>query len=203
MFVFRIKAVLIASFVCAAIGYVTKDISSPTFHVRSSKGGNEINITRVRLSDEEIVEVYDEIQGVWGTVCNYRGRFHEYAAKAVCSMLGYSKPDPLILDPVNSRAHDSWPVLIRTMHNCRNEQDLNDCLLNLYPEPKCDHSNDAALRCNPLDLKDAQEGQLRIYQKGVATPPQEGYLQIYHDDEWGKICNVGVMPYEMGSYAFR
>ncbi|CAL8258546.1 unnamed protein product [Lota lota] len=121
------------------------------------------------------VEVFHE--GHWGSVCD--DQWDDVDAEVVCRQLGLGG-----VPKAWSWAHfgqGSGPVFLDGVHCTGNELSLEDCDHNGWSQHNCDHMEDAGVSCNPYT-----DGVVRLV---GGDSPWEGRLEVYHQGEWGTVCD--------------
>ncbi|XP_033747656.1 deleted in malignant brain tumors 1 protein-like [Pecten maximus] len=125
------------------------------------------------------VEIYHD--GQWGTICD--DNFHVNEARAVCEALGYvngapfkknhfgTGTEPIFVDDLNCSQSDSGIHSLQLGHTL--------CFFKGWNVSDCDHG-DAGVLCS------GEHGRVRLV-NGIT--PNEGRVEIYHDEEWGTICD--------------
>ncbi|KAM9803897.1 neurotrypsin [Neosynchiropus ocellatus] len=121
------------------------------------------------------VEVYHA--GRWGTICG--DGWDDTDAEVVCRQLGLGG------------AARSWklahfgsgtgPIFLSGVRCSGNELSLEDCPRDKWQQQDCDHSEDVGVSCNPYT-----DGSVRLV---GANAPWEGRLEVYHQGEWGSVCD--------------
>ncbi|XP_071505116.1 scavenger receptor cysteine-rich domain superfamily protein-like [Diadema antillarum] len=144
--------------------------------VRCSVTDNEGNLRLVDgLSDEEgRVEIYHDDE--WGTVCDDQWGYDE--AKVVCSQLGF----PGVDDSYVSFGSGTGTIHLDDVSCLGSESRLADCTHRGWGSNNCQHTEDVGVRCSYRN----NEGNLRLVD-GLSD--EEGRVEIYHDDEWGTVCD--------------
>ncbi|VDI54376.1 cubilin [Mytilus galloprovincialis] len=136
-------------------------------------------ICEVRLVGSESgkgrLEIYhDEI---WGTVCN--DNFEAQDAQVACMALGFSSYGP----PYTAGdGPDSNPIWLDDVACDGDELSLTDCMHTEWGQHNCVHGEDVGIDCRGVRL--------------VGPDVDRGRLEIYHDGQWGTICNNDFGPNE-------
>ncbi|XP_071486134.1 scavenger receptor cysteine-rich domain superfamily protein-like [Diadema antillarum] len=138
----------------------------------------------IRLTDSTTVprngrlEIYHG--NSWGTVCG--DGWHQTDSQVACRQLGF-------LDAYDATEIDAPRGFIGPVHlsdvNCTGDEvALSHCPHGGLGENECRHARDIWLSC----LRDyyAHDGDVRIVD---GEKPWAGRLQIFHDQQWGTVCN--------------
>eukprot|EP00057_Strongylocentrotus_purpuratus_P033504 XP_791643.3 PREDICTED: deleted in malignant brain tumors 1 protein [Strongylocentrotus purpuratus] len=126
------------------------------------------------------VEIYNNNQ--WGIICN-RSSWGATEATAVCRQLGLYQNDS---GSVPFGTADDWiggPIHSTGVFCSGTESRLDECR----------SSNDGSDNCDPSDVAGARcisslEGAVRLV---AGSSPDEGRVEIFHDDQWGTVCDRG------------
>ncbi|XP_071836934.1 scavenger receptor cysteine-rich domain-containing protein DMBT1-like [Apostichopus japonicus] len=116
------------------------------------------------------VEVYHD--GQWGTICD--DGWDDNDALVICRQLGYGDVGTGWQSAKYGRGSD--PIWLDDIACSGSEMQIEDCGSIAWGEHNCGHSQDASVHC----------GTVRLV--GGAFP-QEGRIEVYHDDQWGTICD--------------
>ncbi|XP_076082552.1 scavenger receptor cysteine-rich domain superfamily protein-like [Mytilus galloprovincialis] len=132
----------------------------------------------VRLVDgkqpnEGIVEIYHN--GQWGTICS--GGFHTYDASVICRMLGLQTEEQVFLNDEFGTSNS--PVILQNPSCTGNENDISGCLLS-WNVHNCSNQSAVGVRCGPTPIRLAGGGG-----------PWEGRVEIFHNGQWGTVCDTG------------
>ncbi|KAI3363001.1 hypothetical protein L3Q82_011516 [Scortum barcoo] len=73
------------------------------------------------------------------------------------------------------------PILLDGVQCTGNELCLEECPHNTWEQHNCDHMEDAGVSCNPYT-----DGAVRLV---GADSHREGRVEIYHQGEWGTVCD--------------
>ncbi|XP_072023192.1 scavenger receptor cysteine-rich domain-containing group B protein-like [Amphiura filiformis] len=123
------------------------------------------------------VEVY--YQGQWGSICDDDWGMEE--AEVVCRQLGFG--------PALSATTDAYfgpgtgDILLDDVGCAGDEDELGACYHVGWGVTDCGHSEDAGVICNRTS---GNEGEIRLV---GGSSPFEGRIEIYHDGEWGTVCD--------------
>lgn len=145
------------------------------------------------------------LEGKWGTVCSNGN--DPIAARVICKNLGYregdwktpgtscnSFNDRDYCGAVQSPIHFSNIVCEDTTSNNR-ETSFNECNKQLADYTLCSHSNDAIISCyNEVfdSTPPVPTGVVRLAaNKNISNDEVIGRLEIYNNQKWGSICNIG------------
>ncbi|KAF7652733.1 hypothetical protein LDENG_00092850, partial [Lucifuga dentata] len=121
------------------------------------------------------VEVFHD--GRWGTICD--DQWDDVDAEVVCRQLGLRG-----VAKAWTWAHfgqGSGPIFLDGVQCTGNELSLDECPHNNWEQHNCDHMEDAGVSCNPFT-----DGAVRLLGADV---PWEGRVEIYHQGEWGTVCD--------------
>ncbi|XP_029926880.1 neurotrypsin [Myripristis murdjan] len=121
------------------------------------------------------VEVYHN--GKWGTICD--DQWDDIDAEVVCRQLGLGG-----VAKAWTWAHfgqGSGPIFLDGVQCTGNELSLEECPHNNWEQHNCDHMEDAGVSCNPYT-----DGAVRLV---GADSPWEGRLEVYHQGDWGTVCD--------------
>ncbi|XP_069030839.1 neurotrypsin [Embiotoca jacksoni] len=121
------------------------------------------------------VEVYHN--GRWGTICD--DQWDDTDAEVVCRQLGLGG-----VAKAWTWAHFGQgvgPILLDAVQCTGNELSLEECPHSNWEQHNCDHKEDAGVSCNPYT-----DGAVRLV---GADSHWEGRLEIYHQGQWGTVCD--------------
>nr|AJT35020.1 sperm-activating peptide receptor [Diadema mexicanum]AJT35021.1 sperm-activating peptide receptor [Diadema mexicanum] len=128
--------------------------------------------------NEGTVEVF--WSGVWGSVC--KQEFEKVDGNVVCRQLGFIRG-------VESFGADMFPqgvgpIIVDDLTCDGTETHIIQCGLPNGPfGHNCIKSYDMGVVCKPN-----REGDIRLMD---GSGPHEGRVEIYHDEQWGTICDDG------------
>ncbi|XP_077975564.1 scavenger receptor cysteine-rich domain superfamily protein-like [Styela clava] len=132
----------------------------------------------VRLVDSGVahkgrVEIFHD--GLWGTICD-RYYWDINDAKVVCKMLGFHgdsfTPGPSYYGPGTGK------IWLSDVQCAGNEATLEDCDHDSWGNVgSCIHVEDASVEC------------ISNVRLNNGNNINDGIVEIYHDDEWGTICD--------------
>ncbi|XP_052085416.1 cubilin-like [Mytilus californianus] len=130
------------------------------------------DISEVRLIGSEFekgrLEIYHN--GIWGTVCD--DDFDAQDAQVACMALGFSSYGP----PYTAGdGRDSDTIWLDDVACDGNELSLTDCMHPEWGQHNCNHGEDVGVDCRGVRL--------------VGSDVDRGRLEIYHDGQWGTICD--------------
>uniref|UniRef100_A0ABM0H1S3 Deleted in malignant brain tumors 1 protein-like n=1 Tax=Saccoglossus kowalevskii TaxID=10224 RepID=A0ABM0H1S3_SACKO len=156
---------------------IVKDkYSNGTMEKWAISGENAIRLVGGSSAHEGRVEVWYD--GQWGTVCD--DDFGTSDARVICLELGYPNEDG-----TESFGPGSGPIWLSHLSCLGNEASVFECHNDgLFNHLDCDHSEDAGVRC----VASGQSYQIRL-SGGRENVPFEGRVEIYHNGEWGTICD--------------
>ncbi|XP_030832190.1 scavenger receptor cysteine-rich type 1 protein M130-like [Strongylocentrotus purpuratus] len=120
------------------------------------------------------VEVYDGLG--WTSVCD--DYWDNVDAMVVCRQLGYST-DGAIARYSAYYGMGSGYISLDNVKCYGNEESLKSCPSSSMPS-NCKHTEDAGVDCV------SKEGDVRLVD---GSSRNEGRVEIYHDNEWGTICD--------------
>ncbi|XP_038061180.1 deleted in malignant brain tumors 1 protein-like isoform X7 [Patiria miniata] len=132
----------------------------------------------VRLVDgssynEGRVEVYHE--GEWGTVCD--DDWDQRDALVVCRMLGFYYGEYALGNALFGQG--SGRIMLDNVNCQGHESSIDECQHHGWLSHNCGHSEDAGVYCAI---------GLRVFDGGSVNG---GRVEIYHQGEWGTICDDG------------
>ncbi|XP_028411926.1 deleted in malignant brain tumors 1 protein-like isoform X2 [Dendronephthya gigantea] len=127
------------------------------------------------------VEVFHD--GQWGSICDDGWNIKN--ARVVCRQLGY-------LDAAQSLQgkpavlFDPGPIWLDDVTCSGDEENIASCSHRGWGRHDCSHFEDAGVKC----IKNANKpGSLRL--QGPLSEDGEGRVEIFHDGQWGMICDKG------------
>ncbi|VDI75538.1 deleted in malignant brain tumors 1 protein, partial [Mytilus galloprovincialis] len=112
---------------------------------------------------------------IWGTVCS--DDFDIADAKVICSMLGYNTSNPRIW--TQNYTHGSGSAWMSKLGCYGTEDDIAACAFPGWGKGGCQSSKYMNIGCG-IGVR-LTEGLV----------PNEGRVEVYHEDQWGTICNDG------------
>ncbi|XP_052715472.1 deleted in malignant brain tumors 1 protein-like [Crassostrea angulata] len=137
---------------------------------------NDIRLVGGNSSAEGRVEVF--YNGEWGTVCD--DNFDEKDAAVVCSMLGYSR--------MNAKSKQqaffgqgNGRIWMDQLECTDYDTNIFNCPQNILGTHNCRHHEDAGVVCNMFAAPN-----VRLV---GGTDSLEGRLEIFHNNEWGTVCD--------------
>ncbi|XP_072169471.1 scavenger receptor cysteine-rich domain-containing protein DMBT1-like [Diadema setosum] len=147
--------------------------------VRCSNAARE---SQLRLVDgstnrEGRVEIYHN--GIWGTVCDDDWDVRD--AEVVCRELGFPG-----VDNSHSSAHfgtGTGTIWLDNVDCQGGESRLEYCSHNGWGNHNCGHGEDAGVSCSSVGVS---EGDIRL---SGGSGSHEGRVEIYHNSEWGTVCD--------------
>ncbi|XP_072166902.1 scavenger receptor cysteine-rich domain superfamily protein-like [Diadema setosum] len=144
----------------------------------------------VRLADgsgshEGRVEIFYDSQ--WGTVCD--DDWDMFDASVVCKQLGFSAATDAFPYAFFGGGSPTQPIYLDNVHCNGTEAKLADCEHNGWNIDNCLHFEDAGVRC----FFEYNEGDIRLADGPMS---RDGRLEIYHNNEWGTVCNTTWGPEE-------
>ncbi|XP_063960668.1 uncharacterized protein LOC129267820 [Lytechinus pictus] len=130
----------------------------------------DVRLAEGRTSLEGRVEFYSN--GEWGTVCD--DLWSREDADVVCRQLGFGPAAGVFSGAVFGGGNG--PIHVDDLECTGNETSLMDCVRSEVGEHDCGHQEDASVSCTlPVRLSG-----------GSST--NEGRVQVYFEDQWGKVC---------------
>ncbi|XP_071505151.1 neurotrypsin-like [Diadema antillarum] len=144
--------------------------------VRCSLTEDEGNVRLVDGSSSLEGRVEISYNDEWGTVCNDQWDFTD--AQVVCRQLGFAGVD----DHEVYFGSGVGSIHLDDVECLGSENRLVECSHRSWGSNNCDHTEDVGVRCSVTD----NEGNLRLVD-GLSD--EEGRVEIYHDDEWGTVCD--------------
>ncbi|XP_071836531.1 scavenger receptor cysteine-rich domain-containing protein DMBT1-like [Apostichopus japonicus] len=124
------------------------------------------------LPREGRLEIYHN--GSWGTICD--DLWDDKDASVACRHLGYGDIGIGLQEAKFGAGSDS--IWLDNVDCSGSEEHIEDCTSNDWGEENCEHSEDAGVSCNSVRLVGGQNWN-------------EGRIEVYHNGEWGTICNYG------------
>ncbi|XP_023931763.1 deleted in malignant brain tumors 1 protein-like [Lingula anatina] len=117
--------------------------------------------------------------GEWGTVCD--DGWDDLDASVVCRMLGYN-PSGSVSIPSAHFGQGTGSILMDEVACTGSEASIKDCNHSGWSSHKCDHSEDASVRCGTTTtpVKVTLVGGSRV---------GEGRVNVFHNGEWGTVCD--------------
>ncbi|XP_071508584.1 scavenger receptor cysteine-rich domain-containing protein DMBT1-like [Diadema antillarum] len=139
----------------------------------------------VRLVDgsgghEGRVEIFHDSE--WGTVCDDSWDMTD--ANVVCRQLGYESALSSETVAYFGRGRNDQTIFLDDVNCYGYEEELSECSSNGWGNHDCGHGEDAGVICR----HDAEEGDLRL---AGSSSPGRGRVEIYHNNEWGTVCDDG------------
>jgi deleted-in-malignant-brain-tumors protein 1 len=131
-------------------------------------------------------------QGEPGSVCD--DGFGANEAEVACRQLGLEGPGRVLsITEVNVTPAPSFaPIHMDDVSCSGSETALWDCSFGGWGNHNCDHSEDVYLQCGEDEESgsgtEAVEGAIRLVD---GPSPEAGRVEIYHNDQWGTICDDG------------
>ncbi|XP_072166906.1 scavenger receptor cysteine-rich domain superfamily protein-like [Diadema setosum] len=154
-------------------------------HVGVPAGAADVRLVDGSGSYEGRVEVLYDSQ--WGTVC------HNYwdivDASVVCKQLGFANATDSFRYAYFGGGSPDQPIYLDDVRCSGNETELTDCEYRGCDVKGCIHYYDAGVRC----FIDHSEGDVRLTDGPTS---RDGRLEIYHNNEWGTVCNTTWGPEE-------
>ncbi|XP_034383885.1 deleted in malignant brain tumors 1 protein-like isoform X2 [Cyclopterus lumpus] len=117
------------------------------------------------------LEIYHN--GQWGTICDDRWGMQE--GTVACQELNCGSALSVKYNAHFGRGHGQ--VWLDDVECTGHEKSLSDCPHRVFGEHDCDHNEDASVVCSE---------SIRLEN---GTDRCSGRVEVYHDGQWGKICN--------------
>ncbi|XP_071508583.1 scavenger receptor cysteine-rich domain-containing group B protein-like [Diadema antillarum] len=130
-------------------------------------------------SHEGRVEIFHDSE--WGTICDDSWDMTD--ANVVCRQLGYESALSTKSSAYFGRGQDNQEIFLDEVNCYGDEEEVIECSSNGWGNHDCGHNEDVGVICT----HDAEEGELRLVQ-GTSS---KGVLEIYHENSWGSICDIG------------
>ncbi|XP_071823777.1 scavenger receptor cysteine-rich type 1 protein M130-like isoform X3 [Apostichopus japonicus] len=161
-------------------------------------------IQSIRLTGgptENVGRVEVLVNGIWGTVCD--DSWDIIDATVVCRQLGYpgavrARSSALFGEGSGEgygegsgggSGEGSVMIWLDNVACKKSSVSLQDCLKNDIGDINCDHGEDAAVECLPLEAASTvTPGIARIRLAGGSTP-NAGRVEVYVNGEWGTVCD--------------
>uniref|UniRef100_A0A4W6E315 Soluble scavenger receptor cysteine-rich domain-containing protein SSC5D n=1 Tax=Lates calcarifer TaxID=8187 RepID=A0A4W6E315_LATCA len=121
------------------------------------------------------VEVFHD--GQWGTICDDRWGIQE--AAVACREMNCGNPLSVKYKAFYGRGQDQ--VWMDDVECTGHEKSLTDCPHRGFGEHDCDHAEDAGVECIPT--------LTFMFRLTNGTNQCSGRVEIFHNGNWGKICN--------------
>eukprot|EP00057_Strongylocentrotus_purpuratus_P001257 XP_001197503.2 PREDICTED: neurotrypsin [Strongylocentrotus purpuratus] len=134
----------------------------------------------------EIFHYNESHNGVWGSICKDGWGYDE--ARVVCTQLGF----PYVASPfrIPYFGPGNGPIHLTNVACTGIETFLPDCPQLHWGKNNCSHADVVGVECSypqPTPVApEAEEGFVRL-RDGMSN--DEGRVEIYHDGEWGTICD--------------
>ncbi|CAE1178035.1 DMBT1 [Acanthosepion pharaonis] len=136
-------------------------------------GGNNFTVGRLEVM----------INNVWGTVCD--DNWDDRDATVACRMLGFSSG----IGYRNARFGSGTGQIWLDELNCTGtEISLSQCVSSNAGVHDCSHLEDASMQCFRREATEPTIGTASIRLIGGQNT-NEGRVEIYHQGQWGTICN--------------
>ncbi|VDI01206.1 Hypothetical predicted protein, partial [Mytilus galloprovincialis] len=132
----------------------------------------QVRLTNGSSSTEGRVEVLHD--NIWGTICNTSFDIND--AKVICGMLGYKNAQATVYpgSKFGKGRNDIW---MDNLDCIGNELDISNCSFRGWGESNCTHLMDVGIACaTPVRLIGGSK-------------PTEGRVEVYHNGNWGTICD--------------
>ncbi|KXJ19618.1 Neurotrypsin [Exaiptasia diaphana] len=176
----------LAGYACCVIGTAPLRLLHKTAHPPSSVQG--------------ILQIYHN--GQWGTICD--DDWDMLDTKVACKQLGYESavaskflgqgPDPIWLEnlgcignelSLDQCTHSGWGS-----HNCGHDEDVGIvCTANRYEQQVEDLNSNKRMRTAIITYPSTAHCDAKIISMQFHIILVQGILQIYHNGQWGTICD--------------
>ncbi|XP_038061175.1 deleted in malignant brain tumors 1 protein-like isoform X2 [Patiria miniata] len=146
--------------------YNCDDVNPPSPVVRLVNGGTIY---------EGRVEVF--VNGDWGTVCDDTWAWDMNDAEVICRQLGYGPA--ISAQPSTTYSQGVGPIHLKNVQCNGSESSILDCPSDSCAPGDCSHDYDVGVECSvPVRLV-----------SGASF--NEGRVEVYHEGEWGTVCDDG------------
>ncbi|XP_072021383.1 uncharacterized protein [Amphiura filiformis] len=115
----------------------------------------------------------------WGTVCDDSWDLND--ANVICNSLGYNGALAAVKTAGFGPGASGSPIHLHDVQCDGDEGAIEECNHPGFGENNCGHAEDAGVEC-----RESKEGEIRLV--GGASP-REGRVEIYHDGQFGTICD--------------
>ncbi|XP_071486160.1 scavenger receptor cysteine-rich domain superfamily protein-like [Diadema antillarum] len=156
---------------CRQLGFPGVAISS--YYYRPAEG--DLRLVGGTSSDNGRLEIYHDYE--WGTICDSTWSARE--AVVACRQLDF----PSVSIPFRDYGSGEGPIHLERISCTGTEWQLRSCDIAVWGTSNCEHSQDVGIKCSRSEQK---EGNLRLVD---GLSPDHGRLEIFHDYEWGTICD--------------
>jgi len=153
----------IAKQVIPATAFKSRGSVQLTYPVRLVEG-SDMNAAQGRL---EVL-----YNGQWGSVCD--DGFSMADASVACRQMGFGTA--MRKGTVSHSERGSGPIWMDDVVCTGNETALSDCQQVGWGQSNCGHSEDTWVQCGNVRLSGGENDM-------------EGLLQVYHNGEWGTVCD--------------
>ncbi|XP_072048762.1 uncharacterized protein [Amphiura filiformis] len=121
------------------------------------------------------LEIYHD--GQWGTVCDDSFDLNNNGATVACRQLGFTSGTVVSSGTYGSGSGQIW---LDDVSCSGTERSLTECTHNTWGDNNCGHHEDAGVICSGTPGPD-----IRL----VGGSSSAGRLEIYHDEQWGTVCD--------------
>uniref|UniRef100_A0A669EP76 Lysyl oxidase homolog n=1 Tax=Oreochromis niloticus TaxID=8128 RepID=A0A669EP76_ORENI len=136
------------------------------------KGGAKVGEGRVEVLKDN----------VWGTVCD--DRWNLLSASVVCRELGFGSAKEALTGA--RMGQGMGPIYMNEVKCLGQERSIWDCPVKNITSENCQHSEDAAVRCNVPYM--GLETSIRIV---GGRSSYEGRVEVQVGSKWGTVCSTG------------
>jgi len=118
--------------------------------------------------------------GEWGTVCD--DQFGDMDARVACRQMGYVTGEEIGIDDFGE---GTGSILLDEVDCTISDKEIGLCDHNTWGHDDCSHSEDVGLRCEGEHQQDIPDGTFKL----VGGADSFGRVEVYHNGEWGTVCD--------------